>query len=79
LLNKGRYIFVITREKALAIASKDAGGAYRDLSVYEVTAEIRDDRWYVDYEFRDKNVNGGGPHYVISAQTGEIVARRYEQ
>ena len=70
---------MIDQDKALKIARKNAALVYRDLSVYEVTAKLKDDKWYIDYEFKDKNIDGGGPHYVISAITGEILSFRYEQ
>jgi hypothetical protein len=28
---------------------------------------------------RDPNLQGGGPHYVIDAETGAILSKRYEQ
>ena len=67
------------REEALAIARKNASLSYRDLSVYEIEIKLESGKWYVDYEFRDKNVDGGGPHYVISQATGEIITFRFEQ
>ena len=70
---------MIDKDKALRIAQKNAALIYRDLSVYEVKAKLEGDKWYVDYEFKDKNIDGGGPHYVISAKTGEIISFRYEQ
>ncbi|MFC1603743.1 hypothetical protein ACFL5F_01830 [Planctomycetota bacterium] len=70
---------MIDKERVLEIAREHAAQAYRDLSVYEVTARLEGDTWYIDYEFRDKNIDGGGPHYVISAESGEILSCRFEQ
>ncbi len=70
---------LIDEAKARAIANEDATRAYRDLSIYRVKTELRDGNWHVDYELEGEAVVGGGPHYVISAKTGEIIERRYEQ
>ena len=40
---------------------------------------LRDGNWKIDYELRDKQAQGGGPHYVISAKTGAILSKRYDQ
>lgn len=69
----------IDREAALKIANDNAITAYRDLSIYEITAELKDGKWYVDYNLTDPQMTGGGPHYVISEATGEILNMRYEQ
>jgi hypothetical protein len=69
----------IDESTARAIAKQDAMQAYRDLSIYKVKAELRNGKWYVDYNLEGLLVVGGGPHYVISATTGEILERRYEQ
>ena len=70
---------MIDKKEALRIAQTYAGQVYRDLSVYKVEARLEDDKWYVDYEFIDSNIDGGGPHYILSAETGEILGFRYEQ
>ncbi|MBI4647447.1 MAG: hypothetical protein HY738_12880 [Bacteroidia bacterium] len=70
---------LIDRETALKIAEKDAQSAYRDLSIYDIKIELKDEKWYVDYELSNKQMVGGGPHYIISARTGEILSYRYEQ
>ena len=43
--------------------------------------EIRrdDDGWHIDYELKNPRLNGGGPHYVIDATTGEIISKKYYQ
>lgn len=69
----------IDRKEALRIAKEDAQRIYRDLTIYEITAELRDEKWYVDYEISNPQMVGGGPHYVISAKTGKIESYRYEQ
>lgn len=69
----------ITQEKALEIAKADAIVAYHDLSPYKVEIQAEGDNWKVDYELKDENSLGGGPHYVIDGKSGEIVSRRYEQ
>ena len=70
---------MISEEEALRIAHEDASKIYRDLSIYDVTTTLKDNNWYVDYEINDPTMLGGGPHYIISAETGEIISFRYEQ
>lgn len=69
----------ISRNQALQIARMDAEKAYRDLLKYRVDAKLEQDGWHVDYELKDSNANGGGPHYVIDPVDGKIVSKRYEQ
>jgi hypothetical protein len=66
-------------DRALGIAQADAVGAYRDLSHFVIRLSLESDGWHVDYELKDPLLKGGGPHYVINAATGAIVAKRYEQ
>lgn len=65
--------------EVLRIAHQDARAVYGDLSGFKITLTPCDDGWHVDYDLTDPLSAGGGPHYVIHAGTGEIVARRYEQ
>lgn len=69
----------IGKDEALEIARRDARLAYGDLAPYEVSIDLREGNWQVDYALRDREAQGGGPHYVISAETGEILSKRYEQ
>jgi hypothetical protein len=69
----------ISSDQALRIARLDAEKAYRDLTPFFVQVELDDDGWHVDYELKDRQSNGGGPHYVIDAQTEVILVKRYEQ
>ena len=70
---------MIDKAAVLEIAQKNASFVYRDLSVYEVRATLQDNQWFVDYEFKDKTLDGGGPHFVISAETGKILSYRFDQ
>lgn len=69
----------ITSDQALRVGRLDAEKAYRDLSPFYARIELHDDGWHVDYELKNKLSHGGGPHYVIDAQTGIICTKRYEQ
>jgi hypothetical protein len=69
----------ITSDQALHIARLDGERAYDDLSGYRTTLVLDDDGWHVDYELKNANLNGGGPHYLIDQQTGQILFKRYEQ
>ena len=70
---------IIAGDQALTIAQADAVKAYRDLSSYRIQLVLEADGWHIDYELKDPHLKGGGPHYVIDASTGAIVAKRYEQ
>ena len=69
----------MTAEDAFRIARTDAERVYRDLSGLEARVALCPDGWHVDYELKDPRHNGGGPHYVIDANTGAILSKRYEQ
>jgi hypothetical protein len=69
----------IPGDQALAIAQADAMKAYRDLSVYRIQLVLESDGWHIDYELKDPRLKGGGPHYVIDAQSGAIATKRYSQ
>ncbi len=69
----------IAGDNALAVAQADASRVYRDLAAYRIHLVLEDDGWHVDYELKDPTLKGGGPHYIIDARTGVIVAKRYEQ
>jgi uncharacterized membrane protein YkoI len=70
---------IIAGDQALSIAQADAVKAYRDLSIYRIELVLEADGWHVDYHLKDKQLKGGGPHYVIDAGTGAILSKRYEQ
>lgn len=70
----------ITRQQALAIAEADAVPEYGD-DLFHLTLEVvlKDDKWHVDYWLRKPRWAGGGPHYIIDANTGEILFKKYSQ
>jgi hypothetical protein len=70
---------IIDKNKAIEISNKDASLVYRDLTPYHIAAQLKDNNWIVDYELNDARAVGGGPHYIISGKTGEILSYRYEQ
>src|SRR5207248_224614 len=76
-VGKGRPL--ISSDEALRTARLDGERAYRDLSPYRIQIALEPDGWHIDYQLNDPNRNGGGPHYVIDAQTGAIVSKVYEQ
>lgn len=69
----------LSGEQALAIAQADARKAYRDPTPYRIQLVLEADGWHIDYELEDPRRKGGGPHYVIDANTGAILSKRYEQ
>lgn len=69
----------VTSDRALAIANTDAVVVYKQLTQFRVEVRLADDGWHVDYYLIDRRTAGGGPHYVISADTGDILFKRYDQ
>ncbi|HLQ46224.1 MAG TPA: hypothetical protein VK137_15890 [Planctomycetaceae bacterium] len=69
----------ISSDQSLMIARTDAEAAYRDLSSYRISIALEDGVWQVDYELKESDAQGGGPHYLIDARTGQIISKRYEQ
>ena len=78
-INMDDKAILISKKQALKIAKEDAQLLYRDLSIYDVKIELKEGNWIVDYDIADPQMLGGGPHYVISSKTGEIISYRYEQ
>ncbi len=68
----------IDQKQAIEIATQDARTAYRDLSLYDVVAIEKDGQWRVTFVLKDKESQGGGAQYLISAD-GQIVSKRYYQ
>jgi hypothetical protein len=75
----GNSVVGLAGDQALAIAQADAARVYRDLSVYRIQIVLEDDGWHVDYQLKNPRLKGGGPHYIIDAQTGAVISKRYEQ
>ena len=70
---------VLASDEALRIARADAERVYRNLESYRIEITFEPDGWHIDYELKDRTLNGGGPHYVIDAITGTIVSKKYYQ
>ena len=68
----------VDRDQALRIARDDALTVYRDLDTYDVSCHMVGESWQIDYEPKG-GARGGGPHYVVSGDSGEILSKRYEQ
>ena len=69
----------ISSDRVLKIAREDAETVYRDLTPFRIVLALEPDGWHVDYELKNPNLNGGGPHYVINPVTGAILSKQYEQ
>jgi hypothetical protein len=80
-MSKTPGISGLTKEEALRIVEKDVLHTYdaRDLAAYHVRATLESDGWHIDYDLKDKQLEGGGPHYVIDRHSGAILSRRHEQ
>jgi len=63
----------IDRAQAVEIARRDAETAYRDLSPYDIVAIEKDGQWRVTFVLKDKDAQGGGAQYIISADRAEDV------
>ena len=70
---------VISSHQALSIAEADALPVYEDLSIYRIELWQDDDGWHVEYRIKKPRCAGGGPHYVIHAETGKILSKKYYQ
>jgi len=66
-------------DQALQVAQQDAERAYGNLAAFRIVIALQDDGWHIDYELKNQNLNGGGPHYIIDTTNGAIVSKRYEQ
>ena len=69
----------VSCDEALRIARLDAERAYRDLTPFRIELSLEQDGWHIDYRLSNPRLNGGGPHYVIDAHSGNILSKRYEQ
>ncbi len=69
----------LNSDQILQIARLDAERAYRNLDGYRISLRREEETWFVDYDLKDEELNGGGPHYEINARTGAIINKRYEQ
>ena len=71
----------VTAADALAVAQADALVAYHDLSRFRIEINRRPAGWEITYHFvpAARFETGGGPHYMISADTGEILSKLYYQ
>jgi len=70
----------ISRDQAIAIAERDAIVAYPRLhdGRYDLKVGFDAGRWHVAWELKP-GIVGGGPTYVIDAESGEILQKSYEQ
>jgi hypothetical protein len=71
----------VSSHRALEIAEADAVTVYKDLSIYRIELWLDEAGWHVEYHIRQTSrfLTGGGPHYVIHPETGEIVSKKYYQ
>ena len=72
----------VTAAEALAVAQADAVIAYRgELSRFRIEITREPDGWRVVYHFvpAARFETGGGPHYLISLDTGAILDKKYYQ
>jgi hypothetical protein len=72
---------VVSSQQAIAIAEADALPRYGAewLNKLAIRAMLHDDGWHIEYYQWRPRWTGGGPHYVIDANTGAIVSKKYYQ
>jgi hypothetical protein len=75
----GNIVVGLAGDQVLAIAQADAARIDRDLSLYRIQLVLEDAGWHVDHELKNPTLIGGGPHYIIDANTGAVISKRYEQ
>jgi hypothetical protein len=78
-LSQQRNQPAISGDQALRIAEADALAAYGNLSGYRIILALEQDGWHVDYELKNRQALGGGPHYLIDPTSGTILWKKYEQ
>ena len=67
---------------AISICHADALAHYSHLHHCRIEIYLEKDGWHVAYWIQQRNgsrVTGGCPHYVIDANTGEILDKKYYQ
>jgi len=69
----------ISRQQAISIAEADALPVYGNLDDLTLEVALGADGWHVDYWLRKPRHAGGGPHYVIDANSGVILSKKYSQ
>lgn len=69
----------LSADQALKVARSGAEKVYRDLTGYRITISLEEDGWRVDYDLKDLDLQGGGPHDLIDAVSGAILKKRYGQ
>jgi hypothetical protein len=69
----------ISSDKALQISRLDAESAYQDLSGFRIQITLECDGGHIEYDLKNPNLNGGGPHYVIDPVNGTILSKEYYQ
>jgi len=72
---------ILSHHRAVKIAEEDAQHAYHNLATYRVDVRLGQEGWVVVYHFRGSGRfhTGGGPHYLIHPETGEILTKKYYQ
>jgi len=70
---------MITREKAVKIAREDVKKAGINLAGYDIVSELGSDGWHVSYANKKTAKGGGGPDYLIDADTGEIISKNFQR
>jgi hypothetical protein len=69
----------VSSDQALHVARLDAEAAYGNLDAFRITIAREADGWHIDFDLKDPDRDGGGPHYAVDAESGRIVAQRYAQ
>jgi len=61
----------LSAEQALLIRPGGRRAAYGALDAFGITIARQPDGWHIDYELTDAMRDGGGPHHVIDARSGQ--------
>jgi hypothetical protein len=69
----------VASHRALDIACADANSVYQNIHRFRMLIALESDGWHIDFEPTNPERHGGGPHYVIDADTGAILYKRYDQ
>ncbi len=69
----------ISSVEALNIAIADAKSVYPDVDRFRIVIVLEKTGWHIDFYIKEKLMAGGGPHYIIDADEGSILYKKYCQ
>jgi hypothetical protein len=78
-MNTHLAVSAVSCVQALDVAHRDASRINREPNKFQITVVLADDGWHIDFYLKDPDLCGGGPHYIINAETGSITWKRNDR